>query len=88
MLQYPLWRRIVVIGLVVLGLASALPNLFYPRVELHNDAAVEIEKLGSTPEREADLSAWPSWRPSNLVNLGLDLRGGAHLLAEVRVEDA
>ena len=25
--------------------------------------------------------------PSQLVNLGLDLRGGAHLLAEVRVED-
>ena len=25
--------------------------------------------------------------PSNLVNLGLDLRGGAHLLAEVKVAD-
>ena len=33
MMHYPLWRRIVVIGLVVLGLAAALPNLFYPRVE-------------------------------------------------------
>jgi preprotein translocase subunit SecD len=30
---------------------------------------------------------WPSFLPSALVNLGLDLRGGAHLLAEVRVED-
>ena len=27
--------------------------------------------------------AWPSFLPSSLVNLGLDLRGGAHLLAEV-----
>ena len=25
--------------------------------------------------------------PSSLVNLGLDLRGGAHLLAEVQVSD-
>jgi preprotein translocase subunit SecD len=87
MLQYPLWRRIVVIGLVALGLAYATPNLFYPRVEAHNDAAAAIEQFGSSPEREAGLSAWPSWLPSSLVNLGLDLRGGAHLLAEVKVED-
>jgi preprotein translocase subunit SecD len=87
MLQYPLWRRIVVIGLVVLGLVYATPNLFYPRVETHNDAVAAIEKFGTTPEREADLSAWPDWMPSSLVNLGLDLRGGAHLLAEVKVED-
>jgi len=87
MLQYPLWRRIVVILLVLAGLASAMPNLFYSRVELHNDAAAAIEQFGPSPEREADLSAWPTWMPSSLVNLGLDLRGGAHLLAEVRVED-
>ena len=87
MLHYPLWRRIVVIGLVVLGLAYAAPNLLYPRVEAHNDAAAMIEKSGSTPEREADLAGWPGWLPSSLVNLGLDLRGGAQLLAEVHVED-
>ncbi|TYB81683.1 protein translocase subunit SecD [Maritimibacter fusiformis] len=87
MLNFPTWRRLVVIGLVVLGLGYALPNLFYPRVELHNDAVAAIEASGSTAEREADRSAWPDWLPSSLVNLGLDLRGGAHLLAEVRVED-
>ncbi|HCQ64735.1 MAG TPA: protein translocase subunit SecD [Rhodobacteraceae bacterium] len=87
MMHYPLWRRIVVIGLVVLGLAAAAPNLFYPRVEAHNDAIAEIEAMGATPEREAALSAWPSWLPSSLVNLGLDLRGGAQLLAEVHVQD-
>ncbi len=45
--------------------------------------------LCSTPEREAIAGgAWPTWMPSALVNLGgLDLRGGAHLLAEVHVED-
>ncbi len=87
MLQIDLWKRIIIIGLVVLGISYAVPNGFYERVELHNDALLEIETLGSTPEREADVSAWPRWLPSGLVNLGLDLRGGAHLLAEVHVED-
>ena len=87
MLHYPLWRRIVVIGLVALGLIYAAPNLFYPRVAAHNDAVAEIDVLGATPEREAALATWPGWLPNSLVNLGLDLRGGAQLLAEVRVED-
>ncbi len=87
MLQIPLWKRIVIFGLVALGLLYALPNLFYGRVEQHNDAVAAIETLGATPEREAAAAAWPNWLPSSLVNLGLDLRGGAHLLAEVRVED-
>ena len=65
----------------------AAPNLFYSRVESHNDAVKAIETSGSTPEREAEAAQWPSWLPSDLVNLGLDLRGGAHLLAEVRVAD-
>ena len=34
-----------------------------------------------------DIALWPGWMPSGLVNLGLDLRGGAHLLAEVQVAD-
>ena len=36
---------------------------------------------------QADAPSWPSYLPSGVVNLGLDLRGGAHLLAEVQVED-
>lgn len=87
MLQIELWKRIVIWGLCVIGLIMALPNGFYTRVEMHNDAIVEIEKLGSTPQREADAALWPNWMPSGLVNLGLDLRGGAHLLAEVQVGD-
>ncbi|WP_298491849.1 protein translocase subunit SecD [uncultured Maritimibacter sp.] len=87
MLQISLFRRIVIIGLVVLGLVYATPNLFYPRVETHNDAVKAIELAGgtATEEQAADRSAWPDWLPSKLVNLGLDLRGGAHLLAEVQV---
>ncbi len=87
MLQYPLWRRILVLGLVALGLIFAAPNLFYERVDAHNRAAAEIETLGSTPDRTAALAAWPGWLPNTIVNLGLDLRGGAQLLAEVHVED-
>ena len=91
-LETPLWKRLVVWAAVVVGLILAAPNLFYSRVETHNDAATAIakaEKLGgaATPEQMAALAVWPSWAPSALVNLGLDLRGGAHLLAEVKLAD-
>ncbi|NRA99116.1 MAG: protein translocase subunit SecD [Rhodobacteraceae bacterium] len=87
MLQIDAWKRVLIFLVVIAGLVLALPNLFYGRVESHNDAAALIEAQGATPEREADLALWPSWMPSSLVNLGLDLRGGAHLLAEVQVAD-
>jgi len=87
MLHIPVWRRVVILALVALGLLFAMPNSFYNRVERHNDAVAEIEMLGETPERAAARDAWPEWLPSTLVSLGLDLRGGAHLLAEVHVED-
>ena len=87
MLQISLWKRVVIFGLVALGVLLATPNAFYTRVEQSNDARIEIEALGATPERTEQAAQWPSWAPSSLVNLGLDLRGGAHLLAEVQVED-
>ena len=87
MLQIPLWKRLLIWGLVAFGLLLALPNGFYPRVERHNDAAAAVAR-GTDPAAMSDrLALWPEWLPSGLVNLGLDLRGGAHLLAEVRVED-
>ena len=88
MLHIPLWKRIVILGLCALGLLTALPNVFYARVERHNDAVVAAERAGfETPEAAADRALWPDWLPSGIVNLGLDLRGGAHLLAEVQVAD-
>jgi preprotein translocase subunit SecD len=88
MLHTPLWKRLIVWGICLLGVLWATPNLFYGRVELHNDAARAIEAAGfATPEQEAALAEWPAILPSALVNLGLDLRGGAHLLAEVALED-
>ncbi|WP_299362639.1 protein translocase subunit SecD [uncultured Paracoccus sp.] len=88
MLQIPAWKRVLILGLVALGLLFAMPNLFYSRVEQHNDALKAAEQAGfETPELAAARSGWPDFLPSSLVNLGLDLRGGAHLLGEVDVED-
>ena len=87
MLQIDAWKRVLIVLTCVVGLVLALPNAFYTRVENHNDAAAAIELFGETPERAEALSGWPDFLPSGLVNLGLDLRGGAHLLAEVQVED-
>ncbi|NKB27147.1 MAG: protein translocase subunit SecD [Rhodobacteraceae bacterium] len=87
MLQISLWKRVLIWGLVALGVVLATPNAFYTRVEQSNDARIAIEVEGATPERTALAEQWPGWAPSALVNLGLDLRGGAHLLAEVKVED-
>lgn len=77
MLHIPLWKRVTIWGLVALGMLFALPNLFYERVELHNDTVKVVEATGIVmPEQEDALAAWPGWLPSRLVNLGLDLRGG------------
>ncbi len=87
MLQISLWKRVLIWLVCAAGLLLALPNAFYTRVEQSNDAIAAIELRGATPELEAQAAQWPGWLPSALVNLGLDLRGGAHLLAEVQVED-
>ena len=87
MLQIDLWKRLLIWLTCVVGLVLALPNGFYTRVETHNDAMQAIELQGETPERLEQAAGWPTWMPSSLVNLGLDLRGGAHLLAEVQVQD-
>ena len=86
-MQIALWKRIVIWGLCALALIYAAPNFDYSRVERHNDAVLKIAKTGETPELAADRALWPDWAPSQIVNLGLDLRGGAHLLAEVKVAD-
>jgi preprotein translocase subunit SecD len=87
-LQIPLWKRIAILLTCLAGLLLAMPNLFYGQVERHNDAAAAVEAgFVPTPEIEAALAEWPDFLPSGLVNLGLDLRGGAHLLAEVQLQD-
>ena len=88
MLRIDAWKRVLILLVCLGGLALALPNLFYDRVERHNDAATALERGAvATAETDAALSLWPSFLPSGLVNLGLDLRGGAHLLAEVQLQE-
>lgn len=96
MLQIDLWKRITIWLTVAVGLFLAMPNGFYTTVENHNDAIMYQETgQSSNPllddataeEIQAFADGWPGFLPSSLVNLGLDLRGGAHLLAEVAVED-
>jgi preprotein translocase subunit SecD len=84
-----LWKRVLILLVCGWGILAAVPNLFYTRVEQHNDAVQAIEAAGgtSTPELDASKAEWSDYLPSSLVNLGLDLRGGAHLLAEVQVDD-
>lgn len=72
----PLLKRLGVWGICLLCLWLALPNAFYARVDAYNQTT-EIE--------HATDNSWPGWLPSSLIHLGLDLRGGAHLLAEVDV---
>ncbi len=87
MLQIDTWKRVLIWLVCVTGLLMALPNAFYTRVEQSNDAKAAIELGIDTPEMQTEAAQWPNWLPSSLVNLGLDLRGGAHLLAEVQVGD-
>lgn len=87
MLQIDSWKRVLIWLVCAAGVLLAVPNAFYTRVEQSNDARTAIELGADTPENQAIAGQWPSWLPSSLVNLGLDLRGGAHLLAEVKVDD-
>ena len=88
MLQIDLWKRILIVAMCVIGLFLALPNAFYTRVETHNDALKALSAAEQADQTGAAVSTdWPGFLPSALVNLGLDLRGGAHLLAEVQVSD-
>ena len=88
MLQIGLFNRILILCVCLVGLTLALPNAFYSRVEMHNDALTrEAQNLPLTPEERAAAQSWPGFLPSALMNLGLDLRGGAHLLAEIQIEE-
>lgn len=91
-LHTPLWKRLLIWAVVALGVIWSVPNLFYGQVESHNDALAAEAALAEggpalTAEQAAALGNWPGVLSSALVNLGLDLRGGAQLLAEVQLAD-
>jgi preprotein translocase subunit SecD len=88
MLIFETWKRVLIWATVALGVVLSAPNLFYTQVERHNDAAAALAEGQSGADLDADLAGWPDYLPSGLVNLGLDLRGGAQLLAEVQLQDS
>jgi preprotein translocase subunit SecD len=59
MLDFPLWKRLFLWGVVLVCVLAAVPS------------AVSVSG-----------GRWPAALPSPLVNLGLDLAGGSHLLLE------
>lgn len=92
MLYFSLWKKALVIGLCLIGVMLAAPNAFYETADDAALARAEIERaeqnlLPVSDELRERAARWPSFLPPNVVNLGLDLRGGAHLLIEVNVED-
>ena len=92
MLFFPLWKRMLVIGICLVGLAFSMPNLFYDDADSASRARDEVTRLERDGEPvPAELrtlaESWPSYLPIDVVNLGLDLRGGAHLLVEVQIAE-
>ncbi|WP_340108575.1 protein translocase subunit SecD [Pikeienuella sp. HZG-20] len=92
MLYFTLWKKALVIGLCLIGIILAAPNITYDRADGASQARkaiAKLEKAGAPipADLKAEAERWPSFLPSSVVNLGLDLRGGAHLLIEVRIED-
>jgi SecD/SecF fusion protein len=63
-MQTPIWKLIIYMFVLGIGVVTALPNLF---------TAQQLDSL-------------PSWIPKKQVTLGLDLRGGSHLVLEVDSE--
>ncbi len=91
MLYFAPWKKALVLGLCLLGILFAAPNLFYDSADEAARARAEIARLAdrgvaAPPDVVAAAERWPSFLPGAVLNLGLDLRGGAHVLVEVAVE--
>ena len=94
MLYFAPWQKIAIVAICLLGVIFALPNLWYERADTaaRAQAAIEAGRYGGEgqpdlPTLEAQADRWPAFLPGDVVNLGLDLRGGVHLLVDVRVEE-
>ncbi|MGB1213989.1 MAG: protein translocase subunit SecD [Pikeienuella sp.] len=92
MLYFSPLKKALIIGLCLLGVLLALPNGFY---DLADDASLARKEIVALEDQarpipddvRARAEAWPSFLPGSVINLGLDLRGGAHVLVEVKIED-
>ncbi len=94
MLNFAGWQKFLIAAVCLFGVIFATPNVFYETADEAARARADIaaERYGGADqptleELQAVADEWPSWMPPGVVNLGLDLRGGAHLLMRVKVED-
>ena len=85
MLKFPLWKILLILMPCLWGIYSFSPHFFYSQVEKYND--LKKSGIAETQQPLLEPQLWYDWAPSDLVNLGLDLRGGAHVLVEVNLED-
>ncbi|MFL2826866.1 MAG: protein translocase subunit SecD [Paracoccaceae bacterium] len=72
----------------LVALWVSVPNFNYSNVEIINDAVLADGEAEAVQEVRKKLPFWPDWLPNKLINLGLDLRGGAQVLVEVILEDS
>ena len=94
MLHFAPWKKFSILAVCLIGIIFAMPNLWYETADNASRATVALEagrhggeNQPTAEELQAQTDAWPSYLPSSVVNLGLDLRGGVHLLVEVKVEE-
>jgi preprotein translocase subunit SecD len=92
MLYFATWKKVLVLGVCLLGVLLASPNLFYETADEAGRARAQIDRLEDegalpSPALLEQAAQWPDWLPGSVLNLGLDLRGGASILVEVAVED-
>ncbi len=89
MLRFPWWKIVLIIVPCLWGIYNVIPHFFYADVEKYNDIQAQIlsdKALDKQPLITVE-DTWFKWAPSRIVNLGLDLRGGAHVLVEVSLEE-
>ena len=94
MLNFAPWKKFSILAVCLIGILFAMPNVWYGAADQASraNAALEAGRFGgenqpTEEELREQVAGWPSFLPGDVVNLGLDLRGGVHLLVEVKVEE-
>lgn len=87
MLNFSISKIFIILSPFILAMWIALPNFNYTNVEKINDFNKNGIGGQSNEDTVENLPYWPDFFPKSLINLGLDLRGGAQLLVEVKLED-
>ena len=72
MLYFSTWKTTLILLFVVLGILFSFPNFFSPSQRLDAEGAPQ--------------GIWKTL-PSQTIKLGLDLRGGSHLVFEVDMDE-